>query len=726
MMEPDFNDDDLIDDYIEDSFEPPPGYEDDFLEEMMMDHGSGPAATASTKAITSKSTSGVEAATNGADLMEEEELDEEDVNINVAQVETSPTDIREVYDKRRDVHKSIYAFERYVLVRLDSMTRFFDWYMPTLTRPFKTATQYSFRYNPQNTNWGTTSGNNGSPNNTMRAKEWKTSKTATADNSSKIWEGMDTDRPSLTRTLVANRPKATAPDAQLLHFLATKHSRPKKIELPKHRMLHNPVAGNASLPMTLGDGTRVHVRVRKPSESTKKASVGASNMHALGTPIAELMFRVQAIRRKQAHERQEQVQCELLQGNDKNDTSRGATEIEDKLWVDKHAPSSFAHLLSDERTNREVVRALRAWDPYVFHREPPKRPDFGYRLPQQDNNNKQAEHAATKETDTKGAPAPKASKDRRPDEMSRVILLSGPPGVGKTTLAHIIALHAGYRPLEVNGSDERSASILTERLVRAMESTTLNVALMQGGGEGSKPKPNCLILDEIDGADAKDAVQSLVNIIRAEIPAKGSKGKNKTTYLRRPIIFICNNKYAPALRALLPFAKQFNVFPPSPHRLVARLRSVLGAEKMSVFGGSSLLNQLVASTCGDIRSCLYTLQFASSRARELASLERHSRDRGEALRDSSVVDISQSLGSALNGDGMKDQRNDVAGTITTIFRKKKEKAFGELFGAGKDTRSSTVRVLDSVEVRWYLWNKRFSLSPLPSHMNPVSSSTELW
>jgi chromosome transmission fidelity protein 18 len=521
----------------------------------------------------------------------------------------------------------------------------------------------------------------------MKAKEWKV--TASGEDALS------------TAGLTKHRSAATAPDSQLLEFLASRTRRPLKIALPRHYVHRNPVEGETSVPMTLGDGTRIHVRVRKESELATKSSITSQHqqhVNVLGTPIAELMRRVQAIRRKEEHERQQVTSRELREAMNEDDDD-SATEsveakegqpIDDKLWVDKHAPSSFAHLLSDERTNREVVRALRAWDPYVFQRDPPVRPDTGFRP--------DANKGGAPNDKEDSVPPPKASKDRRPDEMTRVILLSGPPGVGKTTLAHIIAHHAGYRPLEVNGSDERSASVLTERVVRAMESTTLNVALMQGGGAGSKPKPNCLILDEIDGAESKDAVQSLVDIIRAEIPPKGAKGK-KATYLRRPIIFICNNKYAPVLRPLLPFARHFNVFPPSPSRLVARLRSVLTTERMSVFGGSSLLHQLVATSCGDIRSCLYTLQFASSRAREVEKLNRRRGEAGEALRDSSLVDISPFLKSALDGDGMKDQRNDVAGTITSIFRKQKEKKFGDLFGATKDRRSSAVRVLDSVQVR---------------------------
>ncbi len=44
-----------------------------------------------------------------------------------------------------------------------------------------------------------------------------------------------------------------------------------------------------------------------------------------------------------------------------------------------------------------------------------------------------------------------------------------PPGLGKTTLAHVCAAHCGYRPLEINASDDRGGASLQARILDAVE-----------------------------------------------------------------------------------------------------------------------------------------------------------------------------------------------------------------------------------------------------------------
>jgi replication factor C subunit 1 len=42
----------------------------------------------------------------------------------------------------------------------------------------------------------------------------------------------------------------------------------------------------------------------------------------------------------------------------------------------------------------------------------------------------------------------------------RAVMITGPPGIGKTTSAHLCAKLAGFTPIEMNASDARSKKLV--------------------------------------------------------------------------------------------------------------------------------------------------------------------------------------------------------------------------------------------------------------------------
>lgn len=221
--------------------------------------------------------------------------------------------------------------------------------------------------------------------------------------------------------------------------------------------------------------------------------------------------------------------------------------------------------------------------------------------------------------------------------IQKIAVLCGPPGLGKTTLAHTIARHAGYAVREINASDDRSPECFRLALQNGteMQSTLLN----------QERRPNCIVLDEIDGAPTA-SIDFLIRFItdsqkdatKNPNQVGGKPGKSKNAgILRRPIICICNDIYTPSLRALRQVA--FVVTFPSldASRLAERLFSICRKERLRT--DMTALLALVDKSGNDVRSCISILQFYANTNKPLTLIDVLKSSIGQKDRQKGLFDV---------------------------------------------------------------------------------------
>lgn len=279
------------------------------------------------------------------------------------------------------------------------------------------------------------------------------------------------------------------------------------------------------------------------------------------------------------------------------------------LWVEKYRPVKYIDLLSDESTNRSLLQWLKLWDKVVFKRElatkavakPGALSNFNKKTGRFEQNGgwrKQKKGNLNTELDANNVP------------IQKVALLVGKPGLGKTTLAHIIAKHAGYEIREMNASDDRTVDSFKQALENGTQMTScLN----------RENRPNCIILDEIDGAPLP-SIEFLIRFVSGQVTEKSKKGTNKKKFiLKRPIICICNDLYGANLRSLRQIAFVVNFQQIDNSRLAERLLHI--AHKERVKSDLTALLALAEKTGGDIRSCLSMIQFFACSKKQLTLLD---------------------------------------------------------------------------------------------------------
>ncbi|KAB8346193.1 hypothetical protein FH972_023238 [Carpinus fangiana] len=171
---------------------------------------------------------------------------------------------------------------------------------------------------------------------------------------------------------------------------------------------------------------------------------------------------------------------------------------DNRLWTVKHAPTKMEQICGNKGQVEKLQRWLRSF---------PKNQRTGFKMPGPDGSG-----------------------------VYRAIMIHGPPGIGKTTAAHLIAKLEGYDIVESNASDTRSKKLVEQGLKGVLSTTSLNGYFAADGAQvESSKKKLVLIMDEVDGMSAGD---------RGGVGALAAVCKKTQV----PMILICNDRRLPKMK----------------------------------------------------------------------------------------------------------------------------------------------------------------------------------
>ncbi|XP_004475508.1 replication factor C subunit 1 isoform X3 [Dasypus novemcinctus] len=272
----------------------------------------------------------------------------------------------------------------------------------------------------------------------------------------------------------------------------------------------------------------------------------------------------------------EQVTEETIGGSRARNLVDDSSEnqAESLLWVDKYKPSSLKTIIGqqgDQSCANKLLRWLRNW----------------HKSPSEDK-----KHAA------------KFGKLAGKDDGSsfKAALLSGPPGVGKTTTASLVCQELGYSYVELNASDTRSKNSLKEIVAESLNNTSIKGFYSNGAAHLVSTK-HALIMDEVDGMagnEDRGGIQELIILIK---------------HTKIPIICMCNDRNHPKIRSLVHYCFDLRFQRPRVEQIKGAMMSIAFKEGLKI--PPPAMNEIILGANQDIRQVLHNLSMWCARSKAL-------------------------------------------------------------------------------------------------------------